>query len=170
MTSERVYVGEGAGMGGGFGSWGFIIFFLIIIWAFLGNGLGGRGGCDRVSTCEAEKQEIIDSYNTQLGVINQGNLTRQTVEAGNNVLATKIDFYAYENLKDQLAQERTKNVVLENRIFANEQYNALTAQNTALMTRLDRIECETPKRPPYFAQGYVPDGYRVPPNGCGYNC
>lgn len=86
-----------------------------------------------------------------------------------NALGTKIDFYEYQNLRDQLAQERTKNVVLENRVYSDAKFNALERQNEAmfgvLKSEIADLSCNVPKRPPYYAQGFVACGSPIP-NGC----
>lgn len=86
-----------------------------------------------------------------------------------NALGTKIDFYEYQNLRDQLAQERTKNVVLENRVYSDAKFNALERQNEAmfgvLKSEIADLSCNVPKRPPYYAQGFVTCGSPIP-NGC----
>ena len=97
--------------------WFPILFVIIVIWAIFGGGFGfnqGRGWnegnhCSRVSNCEVEKQEIIDSARTQYMIENTAHNTQ-------DYLGTKIDFYEFQNLRDQLAQERGKNMMLENRI------------------------------------------------------
>ena len=106
-------------------NWGFIIliFLFFMIFGGWGNGglFGGRGGecagCGVVSNCQVEKQQIIDTARTQYMIENTAKQTQEQAMALANALGTKIDFYEYQNLRDQLAQERTKNVVLENRVY-----------------------------------------------------
>lgn len=82
----------------------------------------------------------------------------------------QIDFYEYQNLRDQLAQERTKNVVLENRVYSDAKFNTLERQNEAmfgiLKSEIAELSCNVPKRPPYFAQGYVACGTPIPAGCC----
>lgn len=168
----------------GMGGYVLPLFVILIVWFFMGGGCGGFGGfggwgrgnwgaCGGASPCEIERQEIIDSATTQFKIVDNARQVQDTVIAGNNMLANKIDFYEYQNLRDQLSQERTKNVVLENRVYADAQFNALTAQNrdmyNALQTQIAELSCNVPKRPPYFAQGFVTCG-QVIPNGCGCGC
>ncbi|MEG0431041.1 MAG: hypothetical protein RR420_05460 [Anaerovoracaceae bacterium] len=158
-------------------SWGWVIFIVLILWFFVGGGLGNNRadafgcGCNRVSNCEVEKQGIIDSARTQYLIEQQAAGTRELVMATANVTQTKIDYYAYENLRDQLAQERSKNIVLENRVYSDAQFNALQRQNEnmfcALKTEIADLSCQVPKRPPYYAQGFITCGNPIPPNGCG---
>ena len=118
------------------------------------------GGCDRVSNCEVEKQGIIDSAKTQYLIETTG---RQTQE----YLGNKIDFYEYQNLRDQLAAERSKNMVLENRLYSDAQFTALSRQLEgcccANERRLDAIECQMLKRPAIYGIGATCSGQIIPP-------
>lgn len=122
-----------------------------------------------VSNCQVEKQQIIDTARTQYMIENTAKQTQEQAMALANALGTKIDFYEYQNLRDQLAQERTKNVVLENRVYSDAKFNALERQNEAmfgvLKSEIADLSCNVPKRPPYYAQGFVACGSPIP-NGC----
>ncbi|MEG2848194.1 MAG: hypothetical protein RR904_05450, partial [Bacilli bacterium] len=77
-------------------TWGILIVLFLLFIVFGRGFIGGRGedlgvvgnnlgcgcGCGRVSNCEVERQEIIDSYNTQLNTINQGIITRADMQNG----------------------------------------------------------------------------------------
>ena len=77
-------------------TWLGVLFFVVILLVLLGGGLGqcgggfwgGRGncggyapegGCNRVSNCEVEKREIIDSARTQYLTEQQGETTRLAI-------------------------------------------------------------------------------------------
>lgn len=149
--------------------WAGLLLFFVVIWilfgSMAGNGLGwgnrnNWGGCDRVSNCEVEKQGIIDSAKTQYLVETTG---RQTQE----YLGNKIDFYEFQNLRDQLAAERSKNMVLENRLYSDAQFTALSRQLEgcccANERRLDAIECQMLKRPAIYGIGATCSGQIIPP-------
>ena len=149
--------------------WAGLLLFFVVIWilfgSMAGNGLGwgnrnNWGGCDRVSNCEVEKQGIIDSAKTQYLIETTG---RQTQE----YLGNKIDFYEFQNLRDQLAAERSKNMVLENRIYSDAQFTALSRQLEgcccANERRLDAIECQMLKRPAIYGIGATCSGQIIPP-------
>ena len=149
--------------------WAGLLLFFVVIWILFGsmadNGLGwgnrnNWGGCDRVSNCEVEKQGIIDSAKTQYLIETTG---RQTQE----YLGNKIDFYEYQNLRDQLAAERSKNMVLENRLYSDAQFTALSRQLEgcccANERRLDAIECQMLKRPAIYGIGATCSGQIIPP-------
>ena len=104
------------------------------------GGCGNNNNCNAVSNCQVEKQEIIDAARTQYMIENTSRITQEQTAAGLTALGNKIDYYAYQDLRDQLAQERTKNVVLENRVYSDTQFNALRAQ-------IEAIGCSMLKRP-----------------------
>lgn len=129
---------------GGFNTWGIAIFLIILFAAFLGRGnWGGNPGqampvtaCNAVSNCQVEKQGIIDSARTQYLIENTARQTQEQTMAGFSALGTKIDFYEYQNLRDQLAQERTKNVVLENRVYSDAKFGVVEAQLASIACRM----------------------------------
>lgn len=149
--------------------WAGVLLFIVVIWAIFGGGIGNRwgncggwndGGCNRVSNCEVQKQGIVDSARTQYLIETS---SRQTQE----YLGNKIDFYEYQNLRDQLAAERNKNMALENRIYSDGQFTALSRQIERCCCenerRLDAIECRMLKRPELFGIASTCSGQIIPP-------
>lgn len=139
----------------GFGGYGFLIVLILFIWMIFGGGFGGwgaRGGvvntCGAVSNCEVEKQEIIDAARTQYLIEQTSRITQEQTAAGLAALGNKVDFYEYQNLRDALSAERTKNMALENRIYSDGQFNALRAQ-------IEAIGCSMLKRPEVTGVGAV---------------
>lgn len=129
-------------------SWGGIgflaLFFLLIIGFWnrggvgfgYGNGYGapydgygpaGYGFQNYRATVDAEKAEIINTAATQYKTIEQAQLTRDTVNATANATQAKIDFYAYQDLRDRLSEEQRKVLTLENQLFVKDQLAPLTA-------------------------------------------
>lgn len=152
---------------------GLVIFLLILFAIFgfrggFGNNLGGYGnyngmpgvyGCNTTTNCQVEKQGLMNTARTQY-------LIQETAEQG--ILATmtdgdktraKIDFYAYQDLRDQLAKERNKNIVLENRVYSDARFNALQSQ-------IEALSYSVAKRPPFYAAGGNPCA-SIYPTGCG---
>lgn len=131
---------------GGFNTWGIAIFLIILFAAFLGRGNWGANSvqampmpvqsCNAVSNCQVEKQGIIDSARTQYLIEDTSRQTQEKTIAGITALGTKIDFYEYQKLQDQLAQERTKNVVLENRVYSDAKFGAVEAQLASMSCRM----------------------------------
>ena len=174
----------------GWGGIGFLALFFLIVVAFLfnrngcGNGWFGNGGCgnwggwgngfvgvgvpgyglgfeDYKAICQSEKQEIINSARTQYLVEEQANLTRANDTANANMLATKIDFYAYQGLRDKLAEEQRKNLVLENQLYNDRKFGVIEAQ-------LSNISCQMLRRPDVTGIGAVcPNAAII--NGLGIN-
>lgn len=134
----------------GFGGYGFLIVLILFIWLIFGGGFGNMGGianrgcypvggCAGVSGCEVERREIIDAARTQFLVEQTSRNTQEQAMAGLSALGTKIDYYEYQNgrdkqqdLREQLAQERAKNIALETRIYSDAKFGALEAQMQAM--------------------------------------
>lgn len=146
------------------GSWGVII-FLIILFAVFNNGFGFFGGNREaaVSVADAERRNIIEAAETNYRVIEQGNLTRQVVETGNSSLAQKIDFYAYQGLRDQLAESQRQNLVLQNQLYNDRKFGAIEAQ-------LASISCRMAKQPELSALSVACPSSAIYNGGCGYSC
>lgn len=163
------------GWGNGFGGWG----NGFPMW---GNGFGfnsvgvpgyGLGFEDYKAICNSEKQNIIDSARTQYLIEQQGSETRAVATANANTTNTKIDYYAYQDLRDRLSEEQRKVLTLENQLFVKDQLAPLTAQ-------LNSIQCNMLRRPDITGIGAVCpnagiiNGLGVNSlaglNGCGYGC
>lgn len=149
--------------------WIGVLFVILVVWLLFGGGLGGgcgngwgnrASGCDRVSNCEVEKQEIIDSARTQY-------MVETTAKNTQDYLGTKIDFYEYQNLRDALAAERNKNMALENRIYSDAQFTALSRQMESCCCgferRLDGIECRMLTKPALYGLASTCSGQIIPP-------
>lgn len=150
---------ENTGMG--MGSYGFIIFFILLFWVFGGGnvfgGCGNRGWgrtCDDVSNCQVEKQTIINTAETNFLI------EKRTAEV-EGALGAKIDFYAYQDLRDRLAEAQRQNLMLENKLYSDAQFNALNS-------KLDGIACRQLKAPEFLPYGgYVAATCGNNGTGCG---
>ena len=140
-------------------SWGLIILLFLLFIMFGGNRGGIFGGCGIPAAGMAdgwgEKQEIIDSARTQYLIEQKAAATQAIVQQTANVTQTKIDYYAYMDQRDKIAEQAAKIQQLENQIYSGAQFGALNA-------RLDRMECCMLKRPPLWGQVVVPSGTLVP--------
>lgn len=175
------------GWGGGIG---FLAILFILIFAFRGNGWGngfggfggfggfplwgngfGLGGVgvpgyglgfeDYKAICEGQKQGIIDSAQTRYLVEQQAAATQAVVNSTANTTQTKIDFYAYQDLRDRLSEEQRKVLTLENQLFVKDQLAPVNAQ-------LASIQCHMLKRPDVTGIGAVcPNAGII--NGLGIN-
>lgn len=142
------------------GSWGIII-FLILLFVFFGNGsfFGGRHN-GNVTTDDVERRGLITAADTNYRIIEQGNATRQVVEATASATQAKIDFYAYQELRDKLAEEQRKNVVLENQLYNDKKFGVIEAQ-------LATIACKMAKQPELSTLSVaVPNSAIYNPCGC----
>lgn len=153
-------------MGTGTGLWGIVIFFILLFFIFDRKGLGADGatviadnGCSKVSNCEVERQTIINTATTQFLIEQKANETNMAIVTDGNKTREKIDFYAYEGLKDQLAQSRAENIALRGQIYSDAKFNALEMQ-------LANISYNMPKRPPFYSAGGLPCA-TIYPTGCG---
>lgn len=155
-------------------NWGFLILIFLFFIVFFGNGCGngiglGRNNCGcnnfgwgynpgfgYTSNCEVEKQEIIDSAQTRYLIEQTSRNTQELTQAGLNALGTKIDFYEYQNLRDQLANERAKNQELQLMAY-------IESKDCNINRRLDAIQCQMLKQPPIWGQSFVCSGDSIPP-------
>lgn len=130
-----------------------IIVLVFIFGAWGGNGFfGGRGygpgfaagvaadGCGRTSNCEVERRGLVTAADTNYRIIEQAQATRETVQATASATQAKIDFYAYQDLRDKLAEQQRQNMMLQNQIYSDAKFNALSSQ-------LANIQCKMLKRP-----------------------
>lgn len=143
-----------------FGGYGFLIVLILFIWMIFGGGFGnfmggcrggygyGGNGCGCTTNCEVERREIIDAARTQYLIERTARDTQEQTMVGLNALGNKVDFYEYQGLRDQLAQERMKNMALENRIYSDAKFGALESQIAA-------IGCQMLKEPPLYGVSAV---------------
>lgn len=137
----------------------YIIAFVIIVWVIsaitggcgFGNfgfnrgGCGGNYGGDNLfenykATVDAKISEIINTATTQ-NLVNVRSSENQAVTVAQaNMLATKIDFYEYQNLRDKLSESQRENMMLRNQIYSDAKFGALENQ-------ISRIDCQMLKQP-----------------------
>lgn len=162
------------------GGIGFLAILFILIFAVIGRGgfgnFGGWGngcgnnwgdGCTSYgfqnykATVDAEKAEIINTARTQYITEQQAASTRELVQSTANTTQAKIDFYAYQDLRDKLSESQRENMMLQNKLFVKEQLAPVTAQ-------LSSIECKMLRRPDVTGIGAVcPNSAII--NGLGLN-
>lgn len=147
-----------------------IIVLVFIFGAWGGNGFfGGRGygpnpaydGCSRTSNCEVERRGLITAADTNYRIIDQAQATRETVQATASATQAKIDFYAYQDLRDKLAEQQRQNMMLQNQIYSDAKFNALSSQ-------LANIQCKMLVKPEVTGIGAVCPNAGIL-NGLGVN-
>lgn len=160
-------------------SWGWIIFLILILWFFVGGGFGGFGGygygnragaflagealgsnCG-ASNCEVERRALVTAADTNYRIIDQANATRAVVEATSQATQAKIDFYAYQDLRDKLSESQRENMMLQNKLYSDAKFGAIEAQ-------LANISCKMAKQPEIYATSAVCPNAAVI-NGLGFN-
>lgn len=152
----------------GLGSWGMILFLILLFWLFTGNGAfgkdSGNGGCNKVSNCEVEKQTIINTAETNY-LIEKRTWEEQAaiINAQRNTDA-KIDYYAYQAKRDKVADLQRENMLLQNKLYSDAQFNAVNAKLEAIAN--DQIKA--PNFLPYG--GYVAATCGNFTNNCGCGC
>lgn len=166
-------------------SWGWVIFLILILWFFVGgNGFGFGGYGNRAgsflagdilgqlqgrdaslscgaSNCEVERRDLITAAETNYRIIDQAQQTRNVVEATSATTNAKIDFYAYQDLRDKLSESQRENMMLQNKLYSDAKFGAIEAQ-------LASISCRMAKQPEVYATSAVCPNAAVI-NGLGIN-
>lgn len=166
----------------GISLFGYIILFVIIVWVFgaftggFGNGFGygfgnraygvgvdgyNLGFEDYKAICEGQKANIVNTATTQYLIEQQSANTRELVTAQSNMLATKIDFYEYQNLRDKVSERDREIMQLKNEIFVKDQLAPVNAQ-------LADISCKMLTKPQISGVGVACPSAAIL-NGLGVN-
>ena len=142
---------------GKWGTWGIVI-FLLILFMFIGGGagfgafgFGGRNAWGAATVagegqylgdkiCSAEKQGIIDTARTQYLVEQQTAATNALVQATASTTQAKIDYYEYMNLRDAVSERDRQIMELKNMLFVKDQLAPVNAS-------LADIKCQMLRRP-----------------------
>lgn len=160
-------------------SWLWVLFVVVILYLIFGGGLLGGGcggnrwgndsGCNRVSNCEVEKREIIDSAQTRYLIEQQGAQTRAANAAGVAEITAQNNRIYEQGLQEKIFDLKLENNSLKNNIFVKEQTDALAKQYSdrccELNRRLDAIECRMIKAPTFYGAGVF-----SPASACGSCC
>ena len=167
-------------------SWIAVLFVIIVIFAIFGGNFGGgwgwnRGnnpyppqeGCNRVSNCEIERQEIADTARTQYLIEQQSNDTRMAINASTEAITSQASRIYEQRLQETIFDLKLENNSLKSNIFVKDQTDALAKQYAAccceLNRRLDGIECSMLKRPNLYGVASTCGGQIIPAtcNGSG---
>lgn len=149
--------------------WFPILFVIIVIWAIFGGGFSfnqGRCGipecgCGRVSNCEVEKQEIIDSAKTQYMIGEQGAATRAANQAGVEAVMAQNNRIYEQKLQETIFDLKLENHALKSNIFTKEQTDDISR-------RLDGIECRMLTKPQLSGVAATCGGQLVPAGAYGF--
>ena len=167
-------------------SWIGVLFVILVIWAIFGggfgNGWGNRGscaydgGCNRVSNCEVEKREIIDSARTQYLTEQQGETTRLAIRDSRDAVMGQASRIYEAQQSEKIFDLKMENMSLKNNVYTKELVGGLSQQLERCCCefnrRLDGIECDMLKQPKLSGVAATCNGQLVPAifrNDCG-NC
>lgn len=176
-------------------SWGWIIFLILILWFFVGGGFGGFGGFgygrnagafiagDLVgnaashssSNCEVERRSLVTAAETNYRIIDQAQQTRNVVEATAAATQTKIDFYAYQDLRDKLSESQRENMMLQNKLYSDAKFGAIESQLASISNRMAKqpevyaTSAVCPNAAVINGLGFNGFSYPYPNYGCGCN-
>ena len=166
-------------------SWIGVLFVILVIWAIFGgfgNGggfFGNRSGCEpagcgRVSNCEVEKREIIDSARTQYLVEQQSADTRTAIRDSRDAVMGQASRIYEAQQSEKIFDLKMENMSLKNNFYTKELVSGLSQQLSdcccAFNRRLDSIECDMLKRPQLSGVATTCNGQLVPAlyrNDCG---
>lgn len=159
-----------------------VLFVILVIWAIFGNGFGGwgnrsgcgyDGGCNRVSNCEVEKREIIDSARTQYLTEQQGETTRLAIRDSRDAVMGQASRIYEAQQSEKIFDLKMENMSLKNNFFTKELVGGLSQQLERCCCefnrRLDGIECDMLKQPRLSGVAATCNGQLVPAlwgNGC----
>lgn len=147
-------------------SWIWVLFVILVLYLLFcrgGAGLFGgcdnnwNGGCSRVSNCEVEKQEIIDSASTRYLIEQQGANTRAAAQAGFEAVMAQNSRMYEQGLQESLFDAKMEIQQLKGQMFTKDQTDGI-AKTLAecccgFNRRLDAIEAMMLKQPPFFPSG-----------------
>ena len=156
-------------------SWIGVLFIILVIWAIFGgfgNGWGNRGscahegGCNRVSNCEVEKREIIDSARTQYLTEQQGEVTRLAIRDSRDAVMGQASRIYEAQQSEKIFDLKMENMSLKNNFYTKELVGGLSQQLSdcccAFNRRLDAIECDMLKQPRLSGVAATCNGQLVP--------
>lgn len=168
-------------------SWVWVLFVILVIAAifggFGGNGAFGRGGnapivvqdsgsggCNRVSNCEVERREIVDTARTQYLIEQQSNDTRMAINASTEAITSQASRIYEQRLQETIFDLKTENQQLKSRIFTKDQTDALASRISDCCCnfnrRLDAIEGRMLTKPALYGVASTTAGQLIPATRC----
>lgn len=166
-------------------TWIGVLFVILVIWAIFGGGFGNgwnnnnrsgdwaNGGCSRVSNCEVEKQEIIDTARTQYQVEQQGAATRAAIRDGTDAVMAQASRIYEAQQSETIFDLKMENQSLKAQIYNDAKFTALSQQLSecccGFNRRLDGIEGRMLTRPNLYGVASTCSG-QIIPSGCGSCC
>lgn len=167
-----------------------VLFVILVIWVIFGgscgNGFGWgnrgncggfvpEGGCSRVSNCEIEKNEIIDSARTQFLIEQQSAATRTAVRDGTDAVMAQNSRIYEQRLQETIFDLKAENMQLKNNAFVQGLVTGLEKKVDdcccGFNRRLDGIECNMLTKPTLSGVASTCNGQLIPApwGNCGCN-
>ena len=87
--------------------------------------------------------------------------TQQTVHCEGEKTRALIEGNYIQDLRDKLAEKNAETLVLKQEMFTEKKFDAVMAAICGTNSRIERLECEVPKRAPVFAECVTPYTHRV---------
>lgn len=169
-------------------TWIGVLFVILVIWAIFGGGFGGGfaanhqapqaaapivvnsdmfgGGCNRVSNCEMERREIIDSANTQYLIEQQSAQTRAEFQAGIASITDQNNRIYIQGLQTEAFDLKMENLALKNQLDSNAKFNALSNQISECCcnfnSQLDGIRANMLSKPALYGVASTCSGQLIP--------
>lgn len=175
-------------------SWVWVLFVILVIAAIFGGfgsgagngGFFGRGGpnapivvqsgdsnsgCNRVSNCEVERREIIDTARTQYLIEQQSNDTRMAINASTEAITAQASRIYEQRLQETIFDLKMENQQLKNNIFTKEQIDGVSSKISDCCCnfnrRLDAIEGRMLTKPALYGVASTGAGQLIPATCCG---
>lgn len=168
-----------------------VLFVILVIWAIFGGGFGcngggwnnrgncggfvPEGGCSRVSNCEIEKNEIIDSARTQYLIEQQSAATRTAVRDGTDAVMAQNSRIYEQRLQETIFDLKMENQSLKSNAFVQGIVGDLSKKVDdcccGFNRRLDGIECNMLTKPNLSGVASTCNGQLIPApwGNCGCN-
>lgn len=122
--------GNGNGCGCGCNGWGG---FPALPYGF---GFADFGFQNYKAICDAEKATLINTATTQFKVVDTAAATQAAIKADGDATRAKIDFYAYQELRDKLAEAQRINSALETKLYTNAQFDVVNKELADIKCRM----------------------------------
>jgi len=183
LEEQNTSMGGGFGFGGG-GLW--LIFILIIAWILFERrdgkdgreGYGGysHGGCGclppmgRPHFPDESNFEEERNINSKLCCLDKdiwenGWKDREAIHGEGEKTRALIEANYIQDLRDKLSDKNTEIVALKSQIYSDAKFGDVFAAIGKTNAEIAHLTCETPKRPPVWADCYSPTANRVE-RGC----
>lgn len=182
------YGGYGGGFGG---SWCIIIVFFVIAWLLFkdghndhghgdhgygpgyGYGYGGCGPCVQPTFKDESNFEEERNINAKLCCIDKDIWetdrdvwktaceTQKEIACDGQKTRALIEQNYIQDLRDKLAEKNDLVMTLKQEMFTEKKFDQLAALIGCTNSKIEKLECEIPKRAPVWCEGITPDTHHT---------